>query len=169
MEIREGAKVAYVGQETRGFKVGDIGKVVSAAGESACHVAWRSGDRKGDIEMMSMLEVTPVSSEPSLPSYASDLDDSLEYGGPILSFSARKVYEQEGFGGLVSALGDDGHLATLSGRVADIVAGLVNDVRDDAAVIQTTAALDYDEADEFVSSLVASLVREALGKTQDGD
>lgn len=169
MEIREGAQVAYVGQETRGLKVGDIGKVISSAGESACHVSWRSGDRKGDIEMMSMLEVTPVSSEPVVASYASDLDDSLEYGGPILSFSARKVYEQEGFSGLVSALDDDGHLATLAGRVAEMVAGLVNEVCGDAAVIQTAAALDFDEADEFVGSLVAALVGEALGKTQDSD
>lgn len=169
MEIREGAKVAYVGAETRGFKVGDIGKVVSAAGGNACHVSWRSGDRKGDIEMMSSLEVTPVSTEPATAARDIDLDDSLEYGGPILSFSARKVYDQEGFDGLVSALGDDGHLATLAGRVADIVAGLVNDVRNDAAVIQTTAALDYDEIDEFVGSLVAAMVRDALGKTQDGE
>lgn len=169
MEIREGAKVAYVGPENRGYKVGDIGKVVSDAGENAYHVSWRSGSRKGDIELINVLEITPVNSEPTVASLDSDLDDSLEYGGPILSFSARKVYDQEGFDGLVSALGDDGHLATISGHVADIVSGLMNEVRNDAAVIQTTAALGYDETDEFVGSLVAALVRDALGKTQECD
>lgn len=169
MEIREGAKVAYVGAENGGHKVGDIGKIVSGAGENAYHVAWRSGERKGDIEIMSSLEVTPVSAEPVTASYASDLEDSLEYGGPILSFSARKVYEQEGFDGLVSALGDDGHLATLAGRVTDMVAILVSEVQDDPSVIQTAAALDFDEADEFVGMLVSALVREALGKSRDGD
>lgn len=169
MEIREGCKVAYVGPETAGHAVGDVGKVVSGAGENAYHVAWRTGSRKGAIELISVLEITPVDADPVVASRSTDLDDSLEYGGPILSFSARKVYEQEGFEGLVSALEEDGHLATLAGKIADAVTSLVTEVRDDAAVTQATAALDYDEADGFVGSLVAALVQDALGNTEDGD
>jgi hypothetical protein len=163
MDLREGTKVAYIGPERSGYQVGDVGKIVAASGESF-HVSWKSGTRKGDIELMSVLDITPVTVEATVESRSADLDDSLEYGDPILSFSARKVYEASGFDGLIGALDEDGHLATLVGRVEEMVGSLVSEVRSDPSVQQTLAALDFDEADDFVGVVTSSLVREALGK-----
>lgn len=167
MEIREGCKVAYIGNEIAGHAIGDDGKVIAADGERF-HVAWRTGSRKGQIELMSVLDITPVSDPDAVPeSRSASLDDSLEYGSPVLSFSARRVFEESGFRGLVAALEDDGHLSTIAGRVSEMVGSIVSEVRGDAAVVQAAADLDYDEADELVSTLVAALVRGAVGQDEE--
>ena len=166
MHFREGERVAYVGPEVDGRRVGDEGQVVSTAGDSQ-HVVWSTGERQGAFDLIPDHELTPSANSREAASQTG-IEDSLEYG-PLLTFSARKVYEDSGNLGLITALADDGHLANLAGLAADYLDGLVEQVRSDASVQAALSDLDETEADELVLFAASVLVRDALGETDDAE
>lgn len=160
MQFREGERVAYVGPEVDGRRVGDEGQVVSSAGDSQ-HVVWSTGERQGAFDLVPDHELTPSgTSREAARQHV--LDDSLEYG-PLLSFSAAKVYEESGGIGLVTALADDGHLANLAGLAEDLLGNLAEQVRGDASVQAALANLDEQDANDLVMLTASVLMREAFG------
>lgn len=165
MQFREGERVAYVGPEVDGRRVGDEGQVVSTAGDSQ-HVVWSTGQRQGGFDLVPDHELTP-SGTTREASRRSGLEDSLEYG-PLLSFNANKVYEESGGIGLITALADDGHLATLAGLAEDLLSNLAEQVRGDASVQAALANLDDQDADELVMFTANVLMRDAFGEVDDG-
>lgn len=152
--IAEGARVQYVGDGDGGLSIGDRGKVLSNAG-SGSHVMWQSGQRRGDITLVANMDL--VATNGAQITY----DDSLETG-QIVTFAVRDVYDHRGDVGLVNALNDEGHFATLGSIAEEALALVTARLREDASMREVLAQLDEDEGAEFISFTATVLLRDAF-------
>lgn len=152
MSVFDGARVAYAGEEGDGLSVDDRGRVL-VAGMTGSHVLWQSGGLSGQITLTANHELTVL--------HGARPCDSLDSGG-LVAFAVREVYDQGGDAGLLNALNDEGHLATL-GSLAEEALGLVAArLREDPSFKEVLAQLDPDDGAEFVAFAASVVLRDAF-------
>jgi hypothetical protein len=153
--IREGAKVSYVGDDDD-LAVGDRGKVISSAGASTSHVLWATGKRIGQITLVEDADLV------SSPKHAAVSYDGLD-SGSLVTISVRDTYDSAGEVGLLNALNDEGHLASLSAIAEETVQIVASRLRSDPSMKEVLASLEPEEASEFVTFTASVLLRDAFG------
>lgn len=160
MTVRENAKVSYIGDGVGGLALGDQGRVIADAG-SAAHVLWTSGSLRGQMSLVGYEDlVEPTGRQASV---VATVDDSLG-DGPLVVTAVREVYDTFGPDGLLSALADEGHLASLASAAEEVFETVAGRVRSDPAFREVLARLDGEEQDAFVTHTTTALLRDALGR-----
>lgn len=154
----EGQRVAYIGHPGE-HGIGDEGKVLSPAG-SGCHVLWATGLRKGQIDLVPNADITPLASRRTAEGFTG-WDDALD--GPLVSVAVRDVYESEGDVGLLNALIEEGHVASLTEAAQEALETVAARIRTDASFRAVLAQLEPDEGDEFVTLTAATILRDSFG------
>lgn len=156
---REGQRVSYIGITASGLLLGDQGKVVSAD-DSGSHVKWATGSRLGAITFEDNEDLAP--SGGTKTAVADELNDSLEYGS-MSTVAARQVYDTEGASGLLTALEEAGHLASLAEAAEEAVSSVARHVRTATAFRPILAQLEPEESESLVMLTANSLLRDAVG------
>lgn len=159
MTLHEGSQVVYVGDDPA-IGVGTIGKILSHSGVATSHVQWGSGDRSSEIDIISHEELIPQrSSRQAAETHVSaGFEDSLDQAG-IVSFAVRETYDNFGEEGVLNALSETGHLATLSDLEGDVLGTIGSRLRSDPAFSLVLAQLDDHEADSLMIRVAVSFLR----------
>ena len=162
--VADGQRVVYAGDALALLLPGDLGKVVSMAGDSA-HVRWISGLRAGQIDLVPLYElvegdgaVTSVA-DPEPDSFADSLD-VIDFG--LHAVGVRTAMDTRGLPGVVSALDDAGLLASLVDAAEEAHSLLVDRVGSNAGIRTALLTLDIDERAEVVRRIAATLLTEQL-------
>lgn len=153
--IPEGVSVRYVGDalgKDAGLALDDHGKVVSAT-PTHSHVIWRTGARSGEITLTANLDLVAERQQ---------TDDALD--GPLVSISAKSVYERGGATALLNAMIDDGHTADFGVIAQEALALVQARIRQDPSFRNVLAALDVEESADLVSLASVSLLRDAFSE-----
>jgi hypothetical protein len=160
MQLRDGMKVSYIGLGEAGVELGDRGTVLSAD-TSGSHVSWVTGAAIGRVILVHNDDLAPISS--TRTAVHDELDDSLEYGS-LVSIAAREIFDASGEAGLMDAMNEAGHLASLTSSAEDAVAHVAAQVRNSPSFESVLAQLDSEEADSLVNLTASSLIKDALGE-----
>lgn len=153
--MRDGAQVIFAGYPTEGIDIGDTG-VVFQAGTTGSHVRWKTGARKGQIDLVANDDLTVNGTDRSV------LDDSLE-GGLTGRLEVRSVYERRGVVGVLNLMNEEGHLAAFDGYAEEALALIAARIRHDPSFIEVSSSLEPHETDELVEFATAQLLRDAFG------
>lgn len=153
----EGTKVAYVGDDVT-VGVGAVGKVLASAG-SAQHVQWLDGARAGQIDLIPVDDLVPHRATATQriedTSVTAQFESTLDVPA-LMTVAVRDTYDTYGEEGLLNALDEAGHLASLSEYATDAIATVAGRLRTDP-----TFALVLGQLDEFEAESL--LVRVAVG------
>jgi hypothetical protein len=160
MQPRDGQRVSYIGLGEAGLSLGDKGTVVSAD-VSGSHVNWTTGQRVGSICLVNNDDLAPFSA--ARTSIQDELADSLAYGS-LVSIAVRDVFDAEGESGLITAMNEEGHLASLSYIAEDAITSVAAQIRNSPSFGAVLGQLEPDEADALVAAAAVSLLRDALGE-----
>lgn len=152
--IREGSRVAYVGDGDDGLVPGDQGKVLANAGQ-ANHVMWSTGVRAGEVTLTHEHDLV-------CQRQAARYED-LE-SGSLVTISVRNTWDRAGAVGLLNALNEEGHLATFAPIAEEAIRMVASRIRQDPSIGEVLARLDPDEGAEFVSFAATCLLRDAFGE-----
>lgn len=161
MTPRDGQRVSYIGFEQSGLGLGDQGKVVSASGTGS-HVKWATGSRAGSITLENNDDLALTGAANSRTAVADELSDSLEFGS-LIRVAVRDVYDAQGEVGLINALNEAGHLASLAQVAEDAFNGVAQSVRSTPSMQAVLAELEPEEGDALVVTATSALLRDAFG------
>lgn len=157
---REGQRVSYVGEPNpQGLAVADAGRVLTVTGANS-HVMWDSGRLTGKVTFEENDDL--VVSGASAPSA---IEDSLD-DGTLVSVAVRDTYDTAGDVGLLNALAEAGHLASMSSYAEEAFSLVASRVREDPAFKSVLAALEPDEGAALVTLTSAVLLRDAFTEEQ---
>lgn len=159
--IVEGAKVTYAGDTDPYNEVGSNGRVVALSG-TAAHVRWLDGPKTGSIDLVEQFELVEARGN-STQTVAASFDAALDMPDSAV-VAVRDTYDELGEEGLLNALNEAGHLATLSGYVEEAVSTLSARVREDISLGTVLAQLESDEADSLVGRVASVLLTDRLGE-----
>lgn len=151
MSIRDGQKVAYVGHTAE--RIGDEGVALSTDDHCA-HVRWDTGVIAGTVTLESNSDLVAQGVAP--PS-------SFAFEGSLVAFSARTVYASGGDSGLLDALVDGGHIASLDDLPDQVLSMVAQALRRDPSFREVLSVLDDEEGAGFVHFSAMSLLRDAFG------
>lgn len=152
----EGSKVAYVGDDVT-VGVGCIGRVLASAGTSQ-HVQWLDGLRVGQVDLVPNEDL--VDHRPAMQATASvaeQFEATLDVPS-MVSVAVRETYDTYGEDGLINALDEAGHLATLSSYATDAIATVAGRLRQDPAFASVLGQLDDDEAESLLVRVAVNLL-----------
>lgn len=150
---REGKRVSYVGEPNpQGLGVADVGKVLSVTG-SCSHVLWETGRLAGRVTFEENNDLVTSASTTAR-------DDSLD--GPLVTIAVRETYDTAGDTGLLNALAEAGHLASMTGYAEEALSLVASRVREDPAFQPVLAELEPDEGAALVNLTSAVLLRDAF-------
>lgn len=150
---REGARVSYVGLPVQdGLAVADVGKVLSTTGSSS-HVMWETGRKAGQVTF---------EEHEDLVAQSSVRNDTEMFEGSLVTVAVRDTYDTAGDVGLLNALSEAGHLASMSGYAEEALALVASRVREDPAFAPVLAQLEPEEGAALVSLTSAVLLRDAF-------
>lgn len=152
--IAEGSRVAYAGVPTDGLDIGDEGRVLSAEAR-ACHVQWRTGRRKNEIDFVSDLDLVVQAATPS------ELAESFESG--LVAFAVREVADRQGPIGVLARMSRDGHCAAFEEIAEEALGYVATKLREDPSFTEVLSHLEADEGDELVSIAAEALLRQSFG------
>lgn len=157
MTIIDGQQVAYAGDGDDGLLPDDRGEVLSA-GSTGSHVKWRTGAQAGRITLTANFDLVPMGG--ARISY-----DDFE-SGSLVTFAVKETFEHRGAIGLLNALNDEGHLASLEALAEEALALVARKLRDDPSIREVLAHLDDDDGSEFVSFTATCLMRDAFKEVE---
>ena len=154
--VTEGSKVVYAGADLT-IEQGTVGRVLFVAG-SAAHVQWQDGPRVGQVDLIDQYDLSPTSSAASVAQVvASQFDQSLEMEDAS-SGVVREAMDSYGEDGVLVALAEKGHLATLEVYATEALSHLTSALRTDPALGEMLACLDADEQEAVLARLAATLL-----------
>lgn len=160
-DLRDGQQVSYIGTPTSdGLLISDRGQTLSVTDRHS-HVLWSTGTREGQIDLIDNDDL--VGHGPGKIA-GSIFDDSMTTGAGMVTLSVRETFDVEGPSGLLNAMNDAGHLASLEGIAEDALAHVCAQVRTDPAFRSVLSHLDENEAAEFISLTSNTLLRDAFGE-----
>lgn len=151
--ISEGTSVRYCGDsigKEADLDLDDRGKVVSAT-PTHSHVVWRTGALAGQITLTANLDLV-VMRQPT--------DDSMD--GPLVSISAKAVYERGGATALLNAMVDGGHTTDFSVIAQEALALVQARIRQDPSFRSVLATIDAESGADLISLASVSLLRDAF-------
>lgn len=155
--ISEGSKVVYVGDDPM-VGVGTLGFVLSHAGANSNHVKWMGGIREGSIDLIPVEELISYREGQQVVGSARHLEETLDYQQGLVTVAVRDTYDDLGEDGLITALDEAGHLATLSSYASRAIANLSRDIRQDPALGAVLGQLDDEEADSLIVRVASQLL-----------
>lgn len=156
--MRDGEKVVYVGEGQDSLTYGAHGRVLSCTAAYA-HVQWLDGPVQGKVGLY-MAEDLKGTDEYQNAVTAS-LDDSLEVGSLISLASAQEAYEETGGDGLVTHLASNGYLASYASVAEDALQLITASLQQDPVLVQLTASMDPEEADEVYRLAARTLLSDS--------
>lgn len=153
----EGTRARYVGEDAM-IGAGTLGKVLAVAGQRSYHVQWTEGYRSGNVDIVSVDDLVPAMASQQDPmSVQAQFDASFEMP-TLTTIAVRDTYDDYGEDGLLNALGEHGHLATLAEYAQGAIDTLAGHLRTDATFSTILAQLDQPEADSLVQRVAVSLL-----------
>lgn len=159
-----GDQVQYTGPATGGLVPGVRGRTLSCTASYA-HVQWIEGARAGQVDPISNDDLEPVRALANAIGYpnavTASLDDSLEVGALFSLASAQEAYEETGSEGLVSHLASGGFLASYSSVAEEALQLITARLQQDQALLQLTASMDPEEADEVYRLAARTLLSDS--------
>lgn len=159
--MRDGQRVSYIGHEVEGLAMGDRGEVLSAA-DTASHVLFQTGSRKGAVLLVDHLDLTTVQTSQKVATIDDGLDDSLDVG--TLSLTAtREIYENEGEAGVINTMAEAGHLGAFAAIAQEAHDLITTRIRNDPSFRVVTSQLEDEEAESVIRMAAAVLLRDAFG------
>ncbi len=155
--MTEGSKVVYIGEDTM-VGINTIGKVLASAGSSQ-HVQWVEGLRAGQIDLVPNEDVLPlrVAHEEGI-SANRQFEDSLDTPS-MMTVAVRDTYDDFGEDGLLNALSDSGHLATLTEYAGEAIGLVASRLRQDPSFSLVLDELDDHEAESLLVRVSVSLLQ----------
>lgn len=159
--LREGFTVTFIGsQDDEGVTLGDKGRLLAFASNSAAHVQWLTGLRLGQVTLTDVEDI-----DNAAPKYAmahhDELADSLDVG-PLQTVGARSVYDSAGPEGTLIHMASQGQLGGLA-RIADDVLGWVcAKIRREPMFMSAIAGLEPDEQEELISMAACTTLRDVF-------
>jgi hypothetical protein len=159
--LREGARISYVGDGRTGRTLGEHGRLLARDLRSG-HVKWADSS----ITLEDLQDIAPLVTH-AVASTSDDLADSLEVG-PIQTTGLRNVLETEGSAGAVNALANSGHLGDLQDVADDALNFVALRIRQEPLFRAATASLEADEIDELVTMAAQVLLRDSFREVIDG-
>lgn len=165
--MNEGQRVAYVGEDTM-VGVGALGKVLASAGSSQ-HVQWLEGDRAGQVDLVPNEDLVDhrTAKQAAGTSVAAEFEDALDVPA-ILSVAVRETYDNYGEEGLLNALDEAGHLATLSEYAGEAISHVAGRLRQDPDFSAVLGQLDEFEAESLLIRVAVNLLAPDTSD-EDGD
>ena len=148
--LREGQRVAYVGDGEHGLLPGDRGKVLSSSGYEV-HVVWATGAKSGQITLHGTYDLVPEGGQ------------SVQEDRHIVAVAVRKTYDRLGTEAVSGMLGEEGILVPFIPLVDDAVSIVVSALRSDPIMQQALSFLEPDEADDVLVTATLTLIQEAFG------
>lgn len=159
MNLSDGQRVSFVGTPAHGgVQIGDTGQVLSRAGESA-HVMWHTGSKRGEVTFEDIEDLVGQGHTAAAVEEATT-DEGLS------TIAVRDVYDANGDVGVLNAMADAGHLATMQPYAEEALTLVEGRLRTDPSFKAVTAQLEPDEADRLVSLAAAVLMRDAFGASE---
>ncbi len=159
--MSEGSRVVYVGDDPM-VGVGTQGKILSHGGTGYEHVQWASGSRMGTVDPIAVEDLIPHRGTTVAGIAAPGFEDSLGYES-TLHVAVRDTYDDLGEDGLLNALDEAGHIATLSAYADDALMAFASRVRQDPDFSHILSHLDDQEAEGLVSRVVSHLLQNDRG------
>lgn len=157
--IIEGRKAVYTGDDLS-FEHGASCTVLALSGLAA-HVQWLDGPRTGSVDLVDTASLSQGVLAPSMATQISEeFDASLDVEASTTT-SAREAYDAYGEDGLLAALNEAGHLATLTPYVEDALGGLTASLRHDPGLSVALGFLDDDERETVLSAVARTLLIES--------
>jgi hypothetical protein len=154
MMIRDGARVAYIGQERDGLGIGDEG-VVFKGEATYSHVKWTSGQHTAEIEMVRNDDLVVDGSLANHPLTA-------DFDSPLVQINVQATYQRRGGLGLLQALHQDGHLSSFSQIAEEALALVASRLREDPSLIEVLARLDDEEGDDFIATATMVVLKDCF-------
>lgn len=150
-QVRDGARVAYVGDDMRTrLEIGDAGLVLACTG-SASHVRWSTGAREGEIVLVPNMDLVAQGAHDVTPLFE----------GSLITTALRATYDERGATGVIQALGSEGHLGVLDTLVDDTLDFIAARLRNDISMQAVLDELGPDDG-EAVLSVAARIVARDL-------
>lgn len=156
--MRNGGEVVYTGTESEGLLPGVRGRVLVCTAAYA-HVQWLEGARKGEVGLHRAEDLGSAGGPAN--AITASLDDSLEVGSLISLASAQEAYEETGGSGLVSHLASGGYLSSYSSVAEEVLQQLTSRLQQDPVLVQLTASMDPEEADEVYRLTARTLLSDS--------
>lgn len=164
--LREGFAVTFIGSHDQdGVVLGDKGRLLAFASNSAAHVQWLTGIRTGQVTLTDIEDI-----DNAAPKYAmahhDDLADSLDVG-PLQMVGTRSVYDTAGPEGTLIHMASQGQLGGLT-RIAEEALGWVcAKIRRESTFMSALADLDPDEQETIIHMAACTTLHDAFGGGDD--
>ena len=165
--LREGFTVTYIGEEADGVSLGDKGRLLAFASDSAAHVQWLTGVRLGQVTLTDVEDIDNASQKYAVVHH-DDLADSLEVG-PIEVVGARAVYDSAGPEGTLIHLASQGQLGGLAQIADEVLSFTCAKIRSKPLFMTALAGLDPEEQEEIVHMAACTTLRDVFGEVEDGE
>lgn len=149
--FHEGDSVTYTGTAMPPAQ----GKLLYFASDRSAHVQWAEGVRNGEIDLVDIYDITPVTSSAAM----ARID-------PMGRSAVRRAMEREGESGVLNFLVTAGRLSTWTRIAADVQQMIESRLRVDASMEQVFEQLRPEEADRVISLAARTLVRD-MGEDDD--
>lgn len=149
--FHEGDSVTYTGTAMPPAQ----GKLLYFASDRSAHVQWAEGARNGEIDLVDIYDITPVTSSAAM----ARID-------PMGRSAVRRAMEREGESGVLNFLVTAGRLSTWTRIAADVQQMIESRLRVDASMEQVFEQLRPEEADRVISLAARTLVRD-MGEDDD--
>lgn len=153
--MQDGVKVAFVGSPGEPVAIGDQGLVISG-GRTGSHVKWRTGGRKGQIDLVANDDLV-VGAALARDALADSFEVSL-----TADLGVRSVYAARGARGLVREMEAAGHLASFPSYADEAIRLIAERIRQDPSFREVLAELDPDDGDEVIEVAARALLRDLL-------
>jgi len=159
--LREGQQVTYIGEPRDGLVRGDAGKVLTMASDDSGHVMWSTGAQTGNVTLEFDYDLEGPRTRQAR-AHIDLLADSLEVG-TIVSTSLREAYDSAGAEGLLSAMAEEGHLASMHDIAEEAMELIAGRIRQDPSFRAVVAELDPEESEHLIRLAAVGLIHEAFG------
>jgi hypothetical protein len=163
--FREGMVVSFIGDGHDELTLGNHGKILAFASDTAGHVQWLDGPLRGSVTLHDLAADFAPSSQ-KFEASRDGLEDSLEVG-PVAHTSARSVYDMEGSLGVLSMLASAGYLANFESIADEAQTFVQQRIRQESSLREALSQLDDDEGEELVSLASRVLLHDAFGNADD--
>lgn len=158
--FREGMVVSFIGDGNDELTMGNHGRILAFASDTAGHVQWLDGPLRGSVTLHDLEEDFAPASQRYQAS-RDGLEDSLDVG-PVSHTSARSIYDMEGSIGVLSMLASAGYLTNFEAIADDAQAFVQQRIRQEGSLREAMSQLDDVEADELVSLASRVLLHDAF-------
>jgi hypothetical protein len=150
--LYEGDTVSYVGVAMPPAH----GKLLYFASDQAAHVKWASGTRQGEIDIVDVYDLEPVTAA-----------QAVAVVDPMGHTAVRRVMDADGEAGVINFLVTSSQTTGWPTIAADVLAYVEDRIRVDASMEMPQEQLSPVEYDRVVGLASRALLRDAFGDLEE--